>query len=210
VIIQKSYGLKLAALDPQGQAGRFTGTAVVYGDRDSYGDKIRQGAFSKSIADAGGKLPLLWVHQASEVLGSIRIEQDAKSLNVSGALLTDDIPRAREVHALLKAGAVKGLSVGFMTIRAAPLEDGGTEFIEGRLLEISLCPTPAFASAQVNQVKAIGDLAAALDPTRDRDALMSLRDSINMMLDGSHGQPDHGAALAAALATFDASKWRQR
>ena len=211
MIVQKAYGFKLEEMDPQGQAGRFHGVAVIYGETDSYGDTIKAGAFTKSIAEASGKLPLLWVHRAHECLGSIRIEQDAKALNVSGSLLVDDIPRAREVHALLRSGAVKGLSVGFVPTRATPNEGGGVEYAEGRLLEISLCPTPAFSSAQVSEVKAITELAQTLDPVHNKAALVALRDSIDAMLHGSSGRPEPGATeLLEAFKGFNAAKWKWR
>ncbi len=204
MIVQKSYSLKLAAMGPQ--EGHFSGVALVYGDKDAFGDTIRPGAFTKSITEAGAKFPLLWVHDSREVLGGIRVESDGRSLNVTGGLLLDAIPKAKEVHALLKAGAIRGLSVGFLPLRATPNE-GGTEFIEGRLLEISLCPTPAFSSAMVNEVKSITDLAAALDPRRDRAALKALRDSISAML-GQEPEEDR-SELLDAFQGFDVSKWRR-
>lgn len=207
-IVHKGFTLKLMSAEASADRGTFAGTALVYGEKDAGGDVIREGCFSKSISDAHGRFPCLWTHDPREVLGTITVEADARSLSVSGSLLTDVIPKAREVYGLLKAKALKGLSVGFSVLRAAPIENGGVEYIEGRLLEVSLCAIPAYQSAQVNEVRAIADLAKALDPQHDREALVALRDSITAMLEGT-ARRDVAAELAGALTGFDPGKWRR-
>ncbi|RFB94484.1 hypothetical protein B5K08_09880 [Rhizobium leguminosarum bv. trifolii] len=53
------------------------------------------------------------------------VSVEADGLKVSGKLLGEDVARAKEVRALLRAKSVTGLSVGFMTKKAAPRKGGG-------------------------------------------------------------------------------------
>ncbi|WP_255434997.1 MULTISPECIES: HK97 family phage prohead protease [unclassified Paracoccus (in: a-proteobacteria)] len=39
-------------------------------------------------------------------------------MHLKGRILINDLPRAREVRALVQAGAVRGISIGFVTIKA--------------------------------------------------------------------------------------------
>ncbi len=153
-IVRKAFALKQCALDDE-MRGSFSGTALVYGDKDLYGDTIKRGAFAKSLREHGDELPLLWSHDTAEPLGSIRVVSDGASLEVRGQLLADTVRRAGEVYELMKARVVKGLSVAFKPLRYDPQPDGGVLFSEGRLMEISLCSIPAFDSAQVATVKSI-------------------------------------------------------
>jgi HK97 family phage prohead protease len=207
-VVQKAYTLKLAAADiDTSNRGTFTGTALVYGEKDSFGDSIRENAFSKSISDAGGRFPLLWTHDAREVLGTINVDGDGRTLAVTGSMLTDVVPKAREIHGLLKARAIKGLSVGFLPLRAAPIDGGGTEFVEGRLLEISLCAVPAYQSAMVNEVRSLEQLVQSLDARHDREALLAVRRSIDAIL--GDPPPDRTRELVSAFGTFDARRWKR-
>ena len=196
-IVQKSYALKLASVDQA--PGEFLGTALVYNERDSLGDSIR---------DSGGSLPCLWSHDPREVLGTIHVEADARSLSVRGTLLVDDVPRAKEVYALLRAKSVKGLSVGFLPIRAVQRQDGsGTEFVEGRLIEISLTSVPAYQSATITEVRNLEHLARSLDAGHHREALKALHCAIGEMLGKSGPGEISSGDLLDALGKFDPGKW---
>lgn len=136
-----------------------------YGVPDERGEVIREGCFRKSIKDSGGTFPCLWTHDPLSVLGTIKVESDTRTLAVTGALLLDVVPKAKEVHGLLKARAVRGLSVGFLPLRVEPRKDGGVDYVEGRLVEVSLCATPAYVGAQVSEVR-------SLQPSQDELTLV--------------------------------------
>jgi HK97 family phage prohead protease len=70
-------------------------------------------------------------------------------LHVAGKLLIDDVPLAREVRALVQAGAVKGLSIGFSTKRAITRKGGGRTITALDLAEISLVTIPLHRGARV-------------------------------------------------------------
>ncbi|MBY0407102.1 MAG: HK97 family phage prohead protease, partial [Rickettsiales bacterium] len=96
----------------------------------------------------------LWQHQQEEPIGVFsQIAEDANGLYVQGRLLLD-IQRAREAHALLKEGAISGLSIGYSPVRYRIDEATGVrKLAEVELWEISLVTFPANEAAQVTVVK---------------------------------------------------------
>lgn len=132
-------------------AGEITGTAWPFGTPDRVGDLIEKGAFTTSPAT----LPMLWAHDQAEAIGVWNeITETEAGLTVKGKLLVDDVARAREVHALVKAGAVSGLSIGFITTKAQPRREGGRTISALDLHEISVVVVPAHPGARITAIKA--------------------------------------------------------
>lgn len=144
-------------------AGIITGLAWPFGSPDRTGDEIAPGAFKS----AKPPLPLLFAHDPSEPLGAWdAITETRKGLEVKGRLLVDDVARAREVRALVRSGAVRGLSIGFITKNAAARKDGGRTIKALDLVEISLVTVPAHPGARVTTAKSAATaiaLAAAIN-----------------------------------------------
>ncbi len=91
---------------------RFAGYAAVFGHVDRGGDVVRGGAFARAVARGAQAVPLLWQHQAGRPIGRIEyLKEDKRGLRVIGRL--SDGSAGREAAALLKEGAVKGLSFGY-------------------------------------------------------------------------------------------------
>jgi len=139
------------------EAGLLTGYASVFdGEPDSYGDVIQKGAFKKSLAEhkAAGTTPLmLWQHDPSEPIGVwLELREDATGLAVSGRLILET-RRGQEAYALLKAGALNGLSIGFRTRASERRAGGGRTLQDLELIEISLVSIPAASRARVTSVK---------------------------------------------------------
>lgn len=140
--------------------GVFSGYASVFGGIDSYGDEIAPGAYTKSLRahKAAGTTPLmLWSHDPSQPIGKwVSLEEDARGLKVAGRL-TLGVRAAREALALLKAGAVSGLSIGYrVPPGGAVVEQRRRLLKEIDLVEVSLVALPADGSARVTDVKSIG------------------------------------------------------
>ncbi len=146
-----AYDLELKSIDSE---GRFAGYASVFNLVDSQRDIIRPGAFRQTLRERGRQIKLLWQHLFSEPVGKIEhIREDAHGLYVEGLLLLD-VARAREAHALLKAGAISGLSIGYTPVEFTIDPDTGVRRITRvDLWEISLVTFPANASAQITRVK---------------------------------------------------------
>ncbi|EPR14138.1 primosome assembly protein PriA [Sphingobium indicum IP26] len=138
--------------------GTFEGYGSVFGVTDSYGEIVAAGAFTQSlkeIAAKGRPVPVLWQHQSSAPLGVYEaLSEDEHGLKVSGRLLIDDVPKAREAHALLKAGAVSGLSIGYWVRKSSYDEKTGVRTLtELDLVEVSLVTFPANDDARIEAVK---------------------------------------------------------
>lgn len=133
------------------EEGTFSGYASTFGNADSYGDVIERGAFSKTLRDQPVR-PLLWCHEPREVIGVAELAEDARGLRLQGRLELA-VGRAREVHALMRAGAVRGLSIGFIP-RQSEARGEGRVLREVELIEVSLTPFPANPRAQVENVRA--------------------------------------------------------
>jgi HK97 family phage prohead protease len=144
-------------------AGVITGLAWPFGSPDRTGDEIAPGAFKS----AKPPLPLLFAHNPSEPLGAWdAITETRKGLEVKGRLLVDDVARAKEVRALVKSGAVRGLSIGFVTKSASARKGGGRLIKALELVEISLVTVPAHPGARVTNAKSAATaiaLAAAIN-----------------------------------------------
>ncbi len=91
---------------------------------------------------------MLWQHDPREPIGVWdEVREDAHGLFVKGRILSE-VARGREAVALIGAGAIDGLSIGYRTIRAA----GGTGkrvLTEVELWEVSLVTFPMLSEARI-------------------------------------------------------------
>lgn len=142
------------------ESGRFAGYASVFGVVDNQRDVMMPGAFAQTLKGRVSEVKLLWQHQQDEPIGVFtQIAEDARGLYVEGKLLLE-IQRAKEAHALLKEGAISGLSIGYSPLRYSIDEATGVrKLAEVELWEISLVTFPANDGAQVTVVKQLGDEA---------------------------------------------------
>jgi hypothetical protein len=84
------------------------------------------------------------------------VKEDEKGLYLEGRLLIEDVVQAREAHALLKAGAVNGLSIGYYVIADSWNEkDRVRSLSELDLQETSIVTFPANDDARVDSVKSM-------------------------------------------------------
>ncbi len=150
--------LKLKSLDA---GGTFTGIAATYNGLDMVGDTIVPEAFKQAIAQQGADYPLLFAHDQSQPLGVGKISDSTSGLVVTGSLVLAD-PNAVRAQAHMRAGSIKGLSIGY-TVPDGKSEiqrDGTRVLKEIKLHEISLVAVPADPGAMVTSVKdAAGVLA---------------------------------------------------
>lgn len=133
--------------------GALEGVAVRYGVIDSYGSTFTPTAF-KGLA--GRSVPMLWAHDTREVIGSwTSLRSTAEGLAASGKLNLE-VQRAREVRAMLIAGDVKGLSIGFNTTKAE-MKAGVRTITAAELVEISLTAFPSVPGSGVTGVRTFDD-----------------------------------------------------
>ena len=145
--------------------GSFEGYGSVFGNTDSYGEVVAPGAFLESLAELKAKgrvVPILWQHNSTQPIGVYtEIVEDEHGLKVKGQLLIGDgtaanpgVQQAKEAYALLKAGAVSGLSIGYW-VRSANYDEktGIRTLVKLDLVEVSLVTFPANDDARVEAVK---------------------------------------------------------
>jgi hypothetical protein len=161
----RQFGFDLKALD---EKGSFAGYGSVFGNADSYRDVVMPGAFAASLADWQEREalpPILWQHNTDQPIGPFTsMAEDGNGLYVEGQLLIKDVQQAKEAYALMKAKAVRGMSIGYQTIEE--MYDGKTNvnrLLEIDLWEVSIVTFPANVEATVSQIKSI--LAGGRLPT---------------------------------------------
>lgn len=137
-------------------AGRIEGYGTIFDVPDLEGDIIVPGAFTASLArhrQAGTWPRLLWQHDPAQPIGRwIDVREDAQGLRLVGQLALET-QVGREAHALLKQGALDGLSLGFLIRRAESAGAGQRRILEAELLECSPVTFPCHPQARVLTVK---------------------------------------------------------
>jgi HK97 family phage prohead protease len=118
---------------------RFAGYAAVFDAPDRGGDVVRRGAFG-----AVGPVPLLWQHGGAPVGVVERLAEDGRGLRVIGRV---EAPR---LAALVREGAVRGLSFGYRVERAR--RGAVRELLALELREVSLVAMPMQPLARVHAV----------------------------------------------------------
>ena len=141
--------------------GFFSGYGSVFGNVDSAREVVMPGAFSKSLDEwqaRGRNPPVLWNHNRNEPIGVYTLlEEDDRGLYVEGKLLVNEVQRAREIHALMKAGAIDGMSIGYAVKKSSNAGNGVKNLNELRLFEVSVVTFPANEESRVDAVKAALD-----------------------------------------------------
>ncbi|MFK7974445.1 MAG: HK97 family phage prohead protease [Rickettsiaceae bacterium] len=127
------------------------GYASVFGVIDDHNDIINQGAFKLAKAH---DIRLLWQHDSATPIGIINhLEEDEYGLKIEAEINTKTIAGA-EATALIKQGAVCGLSIGYQTKAPMRYNKQGVKIIdELELKEISIVTFPANASALISHIK---------------------------------------------------------
>lgn len=104
--------------------------------------------------------PFLWQHDRSQPIGTCTPKMVKEGLQITAKLVkpTADMPsqlvaRLDEAWASIKAGLVRGLSIGFRPIEYSFLDEGGIRFLSWDLLEVSAVTIPANAECSINTVK---------------------------------------------------------
>lgn len=162
--LSPAFEVRLAS---SGETGAISGVAAKFGDDlvDSYGDVIGRGAFAASIKahKAAGTMPaMLWQHDPAEPIGVwTDAAEDASGLKVAGQINLET-QRGREALALLKQGAFRGLSIGFVAKNAERLSAGVRKLTEIDLWEVSLVTFPARKEGQITEVRDMRDLEERL------------------------------------------------
>ena len=139
------------ALEMTGGA-EIEGYASLFGQPDGGGDRVAPGAYARSLAALkarGGRVKMLWQHDPAQPIGIWdEVREDARGLYVKGRLLAK-LQRGREAMALIEAGAIDGLSIGYRTRRAHKDAQGHRVLSDLDLWEVSLVTFPMLPEARL-------------------------------------------------------------
>ena len=174
------------------ELGIFEGLASTFGDRDLVDDVIEPGAFKDALSDPR-QIKMLWQHDAAQPIGVWEVlKETGRGLFVRGRLILD-VRQAFEAWALLRAGAVDALSIGFRIAEPArdqeiDPESGLRHLKRLDLWEVSIVTFPANPKARVQRVKAL----SVPDLQDKKDLEKALRD----------------AGFSRSVAKFVAAHWQ--
>lgn len=155
-----------------GDDGAIEGKAWEFAKPDRIGDMIEPAAFK----GAALPLPMLFGHDQNDPVGVWEALEEAKgALVVKGRLLVEDVARAREVRALVRSGAVRGLSIGFVTRKAVARAGGGRTIKSLELVEVSLVTLPMHPGARVTSAKSAVEALRVAEAINRAAALIAAR-----------------------------------
>lgn len=140
------------------ESGMFRGYGSTFGNIDLGGDVVMPGAFKKSLAKhkENDTWPqMFWMHRPDQIPGMwVDMAEDKVGLDVTGKNLPTSI--GKDVEILMKAKAVKTLSIGFSldSKDAYEYKDGVRLLHEINLWEVSPVSLPMNPKAKISLVKA--------------------------------------------------------
>lgn len=194
--------IKAAGPDDGLAEGQFRAIVSVFGNKDSYGDKIIPGAFTDTLAAwaaKGDPIPVFWSHQMQDPEMCIGEVVEAKETTVGLEVLAQldldaEARKAKQAYRLLKGRRVTQFSFAYDIVEAAWVETEDDWWYELRKLNLhEVGPTPIGANQETEllAVKAAaehaerfvrhdlqaGRVLSAKNETTLRDTLTSLVDS---------------------------------
>ena len=176
----KTFEFSLEVLDYEGRT--VEGYAAVFGNIHLGDDIIHRGAFAKTLAERGNKVKFLWQHNTDEPLGRVlQLNEDERGLFFKAVI--SDTARGRDALALLRDGAISGMSIGYDPVRGGvdyTKDDTGRtlrNLREVRLWEVSLATLPMNEAAGVTALKEDADAeqepAPAPEPVFDAESAIT-------------------------------------
>lgn len=183
---------------------------------DSYGDIVKQGAFSRTLKEweeSGRPIPFLWAHSMNDLnafIGSAKADEDDYGLHFVATF--DGTPEAQRVRELYKDGRLSKFSFAYDILEdgQVTLEDGrkANELRDLTIYEISAVTVPANDTAEVIEVKdgteAVEIKAGRRNSAKDEDAIRQAISLLQSVLDTD--DPDDGEDNAETNAAAEESE----
>ncbi len=135
--------------------GTVEGYASLFGEIDQARDMMMPGAFAQTLQSRGlRRIPMLFQHDPSEPVGIwLELREDIRGLWARGRLIPD-VARGRELLALVREGAIDGLSIGYRTVRGRiDPQSRVRRLYQVDLWEVSIVTFPLLNGARVRAVK---------------------------------------------------------
>lgn len=149
----KSFKFELESAD---ESGEFSGYAAVFGNKDSGGDIIEKGAFSKTIREDFDRIKILSQHTDCELpIGKpLELREDDKGLFIRGKI--SDTAKGRDIQTLMKDGVLNELSIGYDAVEFDyDIGQGVRRLKEIKLWEVSIVTWAMNDQAKIDEVKSL-------------------------------------------------------
>lgn len=202
------------------EAGIFEAIVSVFGNVDSYGDRVMPGAFEKSLADweaSGDPIPVYWSHRMDDPDYNIGHVLEAKEtpegLWVKAQIDLEEgtTSKSRQVYRLLKGRRVTQFSFAYdveayRVVKGADDEDSVWELDQLKLYEVGPTPIGANQETELLSVKAAGHHASHLATelkagrvisAKNEGELRTAYDSIGKVLAALEPEDDSKASVSA-------------
>jgi HK97 family phage prohead protease len=134
------------------------------------GERIKRGAFARSINNRGDKVPLFRNHDRDVRMGVSRSLVETGD-GLLGEFLVNEGDAGDALLEEVRQGYFGGLSAGFLPEHRARGGDGASEVTMGNLVEVSVVGHPAYAGAGMLTVRNAEDRAAMLAPFNNPPAV---------------------------------------
>ena len=145
--------LKVANIKADAQENIISGYASFFNNKDSHGDIITKGAFTKTIQENKDRIKVLWQHDLREPIGKpIDMIEDEKGLFTTSKISQTDI--GKKAMILARDGVLNEMSIGFYPIKEDYDNQKQANMIkEIKLMEYSLVTLASNPMAQLTDVK---------------------------------------------------------
>lgn len=169
--MHKTAHLKIKAAGPKDdlKEGQFLAYASVFGNIDSYGDKVIKGAFAETLKEwnsGDAVIPLLYGHDMRDPNNNIghviEASEDDHGLLVKGQIDLDG-GNGPQVYRLVKGARVSQMSFAYDVLEGAWIDTEDESFYELRklkLYEVSIVPIGANQETELLAVKAAAEHSA--------------------------------------------------
>lgn len=153
VLETKLATLEVKSEDEDDEYLTISGYGAVFGNMDGGGDIIMPGAFKECIAK-GRKPKMLWQHDASQPIGAWdEMREDDNGLYMKGRI-SKKAAKGAEIAALVKMGAIEGLSIGYRTQEyEMDMDNGARKLTKLDLWETSVVTFPMNELANIYAMK---------------------------------------------------------
>ncbi len=174
-MLTKSCSVKVKAVGEEDGVGDgvFEAIVSVFGNVDSYGDRVMKGAFTDTLAEwekSGNPIPVYWSHRMDDPDYNIGHVLEAKETDQGlwiKAQIDLESPKAQQVFRLLKGRRVTQFSFAYdveayQIVKGADDDSSVWELQKLKLYEVGPTPIGANQETELLSVKAAGHHALHL------------------------------------------------
>jgi HK97 family phage major capsid protein/HK97 family phage prohead protease len=151
-------------------------------------------------------MPLLHQHRSDQPVGHVTFHEPTKK----GISFTARLPKIADAGPLkdrvdtawgeVKAGLVRGVSIGFRPMETEHLDDGGIRFLKSEVFELSLVTVPANAEATIQTIKSFDQAALGQKETKTIPA------SREILKPKTKGKVKMSQTTAEKISAFEATR----